>query len=63
MLLELVVVSSMLTFHPSTHFLFLQVIWVTGLSMVLMAGLIYLPLWPSRSSAPRSSYAIIFSTA
>ena len=45
MVLELVVVSSMLTFHPSTHFLMLQVIWVTGLSMVLMAALIYLPLW------------------
>jgi len=45
MLMELVVVSSMLTFHPSTHFLLLQVIWVTGISMLLMAGLIYLPLW------------------
>jgi uncharacterized membrane protein len=45
MVLELVVVSSMLTFHPSVHLLFLQVIWVTGLSMILMAGLIYLPLW------------------
>lgn len=42
---ELVVVSSMLTFHPSTHFFMLQVIWVTGVSMVLMAALIYLPLW------------------
>jgi uncharacterized membrane protein len=45
MVLELVVVSSMLTFHPSVHLLFLQVIWVTGLSMILMAALIYLPLW------------------
>jgi uncharacterized membrane protein len=45
MFVELVVVSSLLTFHPSTHFAFLQVIWVTGVSMVLMAGLIYLPLW------------------
>ena len=45
MLLELVVVSSMLTFHPSVHLLFLQVIWVTGVSMILMAALIYLPLW------------------
>ena len=45
MVVELVVVSTMLTFHPSIHFIFLQVIWVTGLSMVLMAGLIYLPLW------------------
>ena len=45
MALELVVVSSMLTFHPSIHLLFLQVIWVTGLSMILMAALIYLPLW------------------
>jgi uncharacterized membrane protein len=43
--LELVVVSSMLTFHPSVHLLFLQVIWVTGVSMILMAGLIYLPVW------------------
>jgi uncharacterized membrane protein len=45
MLAELVVVSSMLTFHPSTHFFMLQVIWVTGASMMLMALLIYLPLW------------------
>jgi uncharacterized membrane protein len=45
MVLELVVVSSMLTFHPSPHFFLFQVIWVTGLSMVLMAALIYLPLW------------------
>jgi uncharacterized membrane protein len=45
MVLELVVVSSMLTFHPSVHLLFLQVIWVTGVSMVVMAALIYLPLW------------------
>jgi len=45
MVLELVVVSSMLTFHPSTHFFMLQVIWVTGLSMIVMAALIYLPLW------------------
>lgn len=45
MVLELVVVSSMLTFHPSTHFFLIQVIWVTGVSMVLMAALIYLPFW------------------
>jgi uncharacterized membrane protein len=45
MVLELVVVSSMLTFHPSPHFFMLQVIWVIGLSMVVMAVLIYLPLW------------------
>jgi uncharacterized membrane protein len=45
MVLELVAVSSMLTFHPSTHFFMLQVIWVTGLSMLVMAALIYLPLW------------------
>jgi len=45
MVAELVVVSSMLTFHPSTHFFMLQVIWVTGASMILMALLIYLPLW------------------
>ncbi|MEO5717144.1 MAG: heparan-alpha-glucosaminide N-acetyltransferase domain-containing protein [Chthoniobacterales bacterium] len=45
MALELVVMSSMLTFHPSTHFVMLQVIWVIGLSMVWMAALIYLPLW------------------
>ena len=45
MVLEVVVVSSMLTFHPSTHFFMLQVIWVTGLSMILMAALIYLPVW------------------
>jgi len=44
MALELVVVSSILTFHPSMHVLLLQVIWVTGLSMILMAALIYLPV-------------------
>lgn len=44
MALELVVVSSMLTFHPSTHVVLLQVIWVTGLAMIVMAALIYLPL-------------------
>lgn len=51
MVLELVVVSSMLTFHPSTHFFMLQVIWVTGVSMILMAALIYLPLWAVGSFA------------
>ena len=45
MVLEVVVVSSMLTFHPSPRFVMLQVIWVTGVSMILMAALIYLPLW------------------
>ncbi len=50
MVLEVVVVSSMLTFHPSPHFFMLQVIWVTGLSMILMAALIYLPLWLVTSS-------------
>ncbi|MDQ6807836.1 MAG: heparan-alpha-glucosaminide N-acetyltransferase domain-containing protein [Verrucomicrobiota bacterium] len=45
MALEIVVVTAMLTFHPSVHFLFLQVIWVTGISMIVMAALIYLPLW------------------
>ncbi|MDQ6626756.1 MAG: heparan-alpha-glucosaminide N-acetyltransferase domain-containing protein [Verrucomicrobiota bacterium] len=44
MVLELLVVSSLLTFHPSVHFVFLQVIWVTGISMILMAALIYLPV-------------------
>ncbi len=45
MALEILVVSSMLTFHPSTHVVLLQVIWVTGLAMIVMAALIYLPLW------------------
>lgn len=45
MALELVVVSSTLTFHPSPHLLMFQVIWVTGISMILMAALIHLPLW------------------
>lgn len=43
MVLELVVVTSMLTFHPSVHVLIFQVIWLTGISMLLMAALIYLP--------------------
>jgi len=44
MTLELVIFNFLFSFDPGFHFVALQVIWVTGVSMVLMAGLIYLPL-------------------
>ncbi len=44
MALELVIFNFLFSFDPGFHFVALQVIWVTGVSMVLMAGLIYLPL-------------------
>ena len=44
-LLELTVIRVIVWFNLDFHFAFmLQVIWVIGVSMVLLAGLIYLPL-------------------
>ncbi|MCI0388761.1 MAG: heparan-alpha-glucosaminide N-acetyltransferase domain-containing protein [Acidobacteria bacterium] len=44
-LLELTVIRVIVWFNIDYHFAFmLQVIWVIGLSMILLAGLIYLPL-------------------
>lgn len=42
--LEIVIFNLLFTFDPTYHAIFLQVIWVTGISMVLMAGFIYLPI-------------------
>ena len=42
--LELTVIGFGFTFAPPFTFGFLQVIWVIGLSMIILAGLIYLPL-------------------
>ena len=43
-LIEIVVMTFALSFNPAYNIIFLQVIWVTGCSMMLMALLIYLPL-------------------
>lgn len=44
MVLEIVVVNFLVVFDPLYRFIGLQVIWVIGLSMVLLSFLIYLPL-------------------
>ncbi len=44
MILELTIFNFLFSFDPLLHFVGLQVIWVTGVSMVLLAALIYLPL-------------------
>jgi len=44
MILEITVFNFLFSFDPFYHAIFLQVIWVTGVSMVLMAALIYLPV-------------------
>src|ERR1044072_4377232 len=42
--LEVTVISVGITFKPDYHFLgFLQVIWVIGVSMIILAALIHLP--------------------
>jgi uncharacterized membrane protein len=43
-ILELTIFNFLFSFDPLLHFIGLQVIWVTGVSMVLMAALIYLPI-------------------
>lgn len=42
--LELVVVNLLFGFDPLYHFIGLQVIWVTAVSMLILAACIYLPL-------------------
>ncbi len=42
--LEIVIFNLLFSFDPTYHFVGLQVIWVTGLSMILLAGFIYLPM-------------------
>ncbi|MBO0723162.1 MAG: DUF1624 domain-containing protein, partial [Blastocatellia bacterium] len=45
-LLELTVMRIIIWFNLDFHFAFsLQVIWVIGVSMIALAGLIWLPLW------------------
>ncbi|MDB5211744.1 MAG: hypothetical protein JWQ30_2571, partial [Sediminibacterium sp.] len=44
MLLELTIFNFLFSFDPLLHFIGLQVIWVTGISMILLAGFIYLPV-------------------
>jgi len=44
MVLEITIFNLLFGFDPLYHFIGLQVIWVTGVSMVLMAALIYIPL-------------------
>lgn len=44
MILEFAVMSLLFSFDPAYHVIFLQVIWVTGLSMVLLAALTRLPV-------------------
>lgn len=44
MLLEIVVINFLVVFDPLYRFIGLQVIWVIGLSMVLLSFLLYLPL-------------------
>jgi uncharacterized membrane protein len=41
--LEVVLMSFLFTFNPFYNLIFLEVIWVSGISMVLLALLIYLP--------------------
>ncbi len=43
--LELVIVNFGWTFDITFSFRFLQVIWAIGASMVVLAGLVYLPKW------------------
>lgn len=42
--LEIVVFNLLFSFDPQYHLIGLQVIWVTGISMTLLAAFIYLPL-------------------
>lgn len=42
--LELTVIGFGWSFSTDYHFLFVQVIWALGISMIILAGLIYLPL-------------------
>lgn len=44
MVIEITIFNFLFSFDPLLHFIGLQVIWVTGVSMVLLAALIYLPI-------------------
>jgi len=42
--LEITIFNFLFSFDPFFHFIGLQVIWVTGISMIFLAALIYLPI-------------------
>ncbi|MEO5594689.1 MAG: heparan-alpha-glucosaminide N-acetyltransferase domain-containing protein [Chitinophagaceae bacterium] len=42
-IVEIAIMSLALTFNPFYNFIFLQVIWAIGISMILLAALIHLP--------------------
>ena len=44
-IVEIVIMTFALSFNPSYNIIFLQIIWAIGCSMIIMAVLIYLPLW------------------
>jgi len=44
-LLEVTIVRMGWTFHPGFEFILLQVIWAIGISMVLLSGFVWLPMW------------------
>ena len=43
-IIELIVFNLLLTFDPTYSFMVVQVLWVIGFSMIIMAAMIYLPL-------------------
>jgi len=43
MLVEIVIITLALTFNPLYNFIIFQVIWAIGISMVILAALVYLP--------------------
>ena len=46
-ILEITIVRVGWTFHPGFEFILLQVIWVIGISMILLSGFVWLPIWAS----------------
>ena len=44
MLVDLIIFNFLFTFDPFYHAIFVQVLWVTGLSMIILSVCIYLPL-------------------
>jgi len=44
-ILEITIVRVGWTFHPGFEFIELQVIWVIGVSMILLSGFVWLPIW------------------
>ena len=44
-ILEVTIVRVGWTFHPGFEFILLQVVWAIGISMVLLSGFVWLPIW------------------